>query len=64
MSLRPKFNMLQLSDTGKVREHNEDAIGTNLDAGLLVALRFARYLNWYHRPASAKRAMPPTLKPA
>jgi protein phosphatase len=25
-----------LTDTGRVREHNEDAIGTNLDTGLLV----------------------------
>jgi PPM family protein phosphatase len=36
MSLRTKFNCVQLSDTGKVREHNEDAIGTNLDTALLV----------------------------
>ncbi|MCK6371547.1 MAG: Stp1/IreP family PP2C-type Ser/Thr phosphatase [Gammaproteobacteria bacterium] len=36
MSLRSKFRSVQLTDTGRVREHNEDAIGTNLDAGLLV----------------------------
>jgi serine/threonine protein phosphatase PrpC len=36
MSLRTKFSCVQLSDTGRVREHNEDAIGTNLDAALLV----------------------------
>lgn len=36
MNLRPKFNVLQLTDTGKVREHNEDAIGTNRDIALLV----------------------------
>jgi len=36
MSLRSKFSAVQLTDTGRVREHNEDAIGTNLDAGLLV----------------------------
>jgi serine/threonine protein phosphatase PrpC len=36
MSLRSKFNCVQLTDTGKVREHNEDAIGSNLDTGLLV----------------------------
>lgn len=36
MSLRSKFNIVELSDTGKVREHNEDAISTNGDAGLLV----------------------------
>lgn len=36
MTLRAKFNCVQFSDTGKVREHNEDAIGTNLDAALMV----------------------------
>lgn len=36
MTLRTKFNTVQLSDTGKVREHNEDAIGSNRDTGLLV----------------------------
>jgi len=36
MSLRTKFNNVQLSDTGRVREHNEDAVGTNSDTGLLV----------------------------
>ncbi len=36
MSLRNKIRSVQLSDTGRVREHNEDAIGTNMDAGLLV----------------------------
>jgi serine/threonine protein phosphatase PrpC len=36
MSLRTKFNIVELSDTGKVREHNEDAISANADAGLLV----------------------------
>jgi serine/threonine protein phosphatase PrpC len=36
MSLRTKFNHVQLSDTGRVREHNEDAVGTNGDTGLLV----------------------------
>jgi protein phosphatase len=36
MSLRNKIRSVQLTDTGRVREHNEDAIGTNLDAGLLV----------------------------
>lgn len=36
MSLRSKIRAVQLTDTGRVREHNEDAIGTNLDAGLLV----------------------------
>ena len=36
MNLRPKFNTLQFSDTGKVREHNEDAVGTNRDIALLV----------------------------
>ncbi len=36
MTLRNKFRSVQLTDTGRVREHNEDAIGTNLDTGLLV----------------------------
>ena len=36
MSLRTKIRSVQLTDTGRVREHNEDAIGTNMDAGLLV----------------------------
>ena len=36
MSLRNKIRSVQLTDTGRVREHNEDAIGTNVDAGLLV----------------------------
>jgi len=36
MSLRSKLSSVQLTDTGKVREHNEDAVSTDLDAGLLV----------------------------
>lgn len=36
MSLRSKFGCVQYSHTGKVREHNEDAIGTNLDTALMV----------------------------
>jgi protein phosphatase len=36
MSLRNKIRSVQLTDTGRVREHNEDAIGANPDAGLLV----------------------------
>ena len=36
MSLRSKIGAIQLTDVGRVREHNEDAIGTNLDTGLLV----------------------------
>jgi protein phosphatase len=36
MSLRTKIRSVQITDTGRVREHNEDAIGSNLDAGLLV----------------------------
>lgn len=36
MSLRNKIRCVQLTDTGRVREHNEDAIGADLDAGLLV----------------------------
>jgi len=36
MSLRSKIKVVQLTDTGKVREHNEDAIGIEQDLGLLV----------------------------
>lgn len=36
MSLRNRIRSVQLTDTGKVREHNEDAIGANPDAGLFV----------------------------
>ncbi|NND59127.1 MAG: Stp1/IreP family PP2C-type Ser/Thr phosphatase [Gammaproteobacteria bacterium] len=35
-SLRGKIELLELTDTGKVREHNEDAVGSDLDLGLLV----------------------------
>ncbi|MCW8844428.1 MAG: Stp1/IreP family PP2C-type Ser/Thr phosphatase [Gammaproteobacteria bacterium] len=36
MSLRNKIKIVELTDTGKIREHNEDAIGTDKDLGLLV----------------------------
>jgi protein phosphatase len=36
MSLRGKIDMAQLTDTGRVRDHNEDAIGSNADIGLMV----------------------------
>lgn len=36
MSLRSKFACVELSDTGRVREHNEDKLGTNLDTALFV----------------------------
>jgi PPM family protein phosphatase len=36
MTIRSKIRCVQLTDTGRVREHNEDAIGTNMDTGLLV----------------------------
>jgi protein phosphatase len=36
MSLRGKIDFAELTDTGKVRDHNEDAIGTNPDIGLMV----------------------------
>ena len=35
-SLRGKIQFSELTDTGMVREHNEDAIGTNQDLGLMV----------------------------
>jgi protein phosphatase len=36
MSLRGKINSVALTDTGKVREHNEDMIGTEAEIGLFV----------------------------
>ena len=36
MSLRGKIDIAELSDTGRVRDHNEDAIGSNSDIGLMV----------------------------
>src|ERR1700752_1270841 len=36
MSLRNKLRFVGLSDTGKVREHNEDTIAVDQDIGLLV----------------------------
>jgi PPM family protein phosphatase len=36
MTLRNKIAFVGASDTGRVREHNEDAIATEIDLGLLV----------------------------
>jgi serine/threonine protein phosphatase PrpC len=36
MSLKGKINFAELTDTGRVRDHNEDAIGSDPDIGLLV----------------------------
>ena len=36
MSLRAKINFAEISDTGRVRDHNEDAIGSDPDIGLMV----------------------------
>ena len=36
MSLRGKINFGEITDTGRVREHNEDAIGSDPEIGLLV----------------------------
>jgi protein phosphatase len=36
MSLRGKIEFAEMTDTGRVREHNEDAIGSNADIGLMV----------------------------
>lgn len=36
MNLRGKIEISELSDTGRVREHNEDAVTSNIDIGLMV----------------------------
>ena len=36
MSLKGKIEHVKLTDTGLVRDHNEDAIGSDMDIGLLV----------------------------
>ena len=36
MSLKGKIETLELTDPGKVRERNEDYVGSDIDAGLLV----------------------------
>ncbi len=36
MSLKGKINFAELSDTGRVRDHNEDAIGSDPEIGLMV----------------------------
>ena len=35
-SLRGKIEIAEFTDTGRVREHNEDAVGSNPDIGLMV----------------------------
>jgi protein phosphatase len=36
MSLRGKISFAEITDTGRVRDHNEDAIGSDPDIGLMV----------------------------
>ncbi len=36
MSLRGKIQFAEITDTGRVRDHNEDAIGSDPDLGLMV----------------------------
>lgn len=36
MTLAGKIEHIELTDTGKVREHNEDALASDMDVGLLV----------------------------
>ncbi len=36
MHVRGKFRCVGMSDTGRIREHNEDTIGTDSDIGLVV----------------------------
>ena len=45
MTLRGKIDFAELTDTGRVREHNEDAIGTTGDIGLMV---LADGMGWYN----------------
>ena len=35
-SLRGKIDFTEFTDTGRVRDHNEDAVGSNPDIGLMV----------------------------
>ena len=35
-SLRGKIDFAEFTDTGRVRDHNEDAVGSNPDIGLMV----------------------------
>jgi protein phosphatase len=37
MSLRGKIKFAEITDVGKVRDHNEDAIGSDADMGLMVS---------------------------
>ena len=36
MHVKGKFRCVGMSDTGRIREHNEDTIGTDADIGLVV----------------------------
>jgi serine/threonine protein phosphatase PrpC len=36
MSLKGKLSYVELTDTGRVRDHNEDAIGSDVEIGLMV----------------------------
>lgn len=36
MSLKGKINFAEITDTGRVRDHNEDAIGSDPETGLMV----------------------------
>jgi serine/threonine protein phosphatase PrpC len=36
MHVKGKFRCVGMSDTGRIREHNEDTIGTDVDIGLVV----------------------------
>ena len=46
MSLRGKIDITEITDTGRVRDHNEDAIGSDPEIGLMVLAYFGLAAPW------------------